>query len=72
MAKGILSSFGVTPEEVDISADTSKFEEMYKRTDGARTVPQIFIGEHYVGGYEQLSVINRQGRLQAVLEGAKP
>jgi glutaredoxin 3 len=41
---------------------------MMKRT-GRRTVPQIYIGDHHVGGYDELAALDRAGRLNALLAG---
>jgi len=41
---------------------------MLQRTNGARTIPQIFVGDHYVGGNEQLQNINRSGELDKLLK----
>jgi len=41
---------------------------MKKRTKGARTIPQIFIGETYVGGYNELKALEVAGKLNSLLE----
>jgi glutaredoxin 3 len=41
---------------------------MQKRTGGAKTIPQIFIGDHYVGGNEELQALHRQGKLDQLLK----
>ena len=50
-AKHLLSKKKVVYEEVDIGNDPEKKEEMLKKSNGVRTVPQIFIGEKHIGGY---------------------
>ena len=45
----------------------AKAKEMLQRTNGARTIPQIFIGDHYVGGNDQLQAANRNGELDKLL-----
>tara|TARA_Y100000591_G_C21764699_1_gene662115 strand:- start:446 stop:700 length:255 start_codon:yes stop_codon:yes gene_type:complete len=62
-AKALLKSKNVEIEEFDIWKDASKAKEMLKRTNGARTIPQIFIGDIYIGGNEQLQEANRSGEL---------
>ena len=42
-------------------------EEMFKKSNGARTVPQIFIGEHHVGGNAELQALDREGKLISLL-----
>ena len=67
-AKALLKSKNVEIVEFDIWQDSSKAKEMLQRTNGARTIPQIFIGEHYVGGNEQLQEANRSGKLDELLK----
>ena len=54
--------------EIDIWADPANAKEMLQRTNGARTIPQIFVGDHYVGGNEQLQNANRSGELDKILK----
>ena len=51
----------------NIAQDTAKREEMLKKSNGAKTVPQIFIGEHYVGGNAELQALDREGKLSSLL-----
>ena len=53
--------------EYNIAKDTIKREEMFKKSNGAKTVPQIFIGEHYVGGNVELQSLEEEGKLNALL-----
>ena len=41
--------------------------KMLQRTNGARTIPQIFIGDHYIGGNDKLQSANRSGELDKLL-----
>ena len=66
-AKALLKTKNVEIEEFDIWKDSSKAKEMLQRTNGARTIPQIFIGDHYVGGNDQLQEANRNGELDKLL-----
>ena len=66
-AKALLKTKGVEIEEFDIWKDSTKAKEMLQRTNGARTIPQIFIGDHYIGGNDQLQVANRNGELDKLL-----
>ena len=66
MAKRLLAGKGVQPAEIDVGADRARLGEMMVRS-GRRTVPQIFIGERHVGGYDDLLALERQGRLDALL-----
>ena len=53
--------------EYNIAQDTAKREEMLKKSNGVKTVPQIFIGEHYVGGNAELQALDREGKLSSLL-----
>ena len=53
--------------EYNIAKDTTKREEMFRKSNGAKTVPQIFIGEHYVGGNVELQALEKEGRLNSLL-----
>ncbi len=66
-AKALLSSKGVTFEEIDISMDKARREEMLARANGGTTVPQIFIGDTHVGGSDDLAALERAGKLDALL-----
>ncbi|WP_296000182.1 glutaredoxin 3 [Rugamonas sp.] len=66
MAKRLLAAKGVTPAEIDVGSDRAQLGEMMSRS-GRRTVPQIFIGERHIGGYDDLLALDRQGQLDALL-----
>ena len=53
--------------EYNVAQDTSKREEMLKKSNGARTVPQIFIGDHHVGGNKELQALEKDGKLNSLL-----
>ena len=53
--------------EYNIAKDEAKREEMFKKSNGAKTVPQIFIGEHHVGGNTELQALERTGKLNSLL-----
>jgi glutaredoxin 3 len=64
----LLKTKNVEIEEFDIWKDPTKAKEMLQRTNGARTIPQIFIGDQYVGGNDQLQAANRDGKLDELLK----
>ena len=67
MAEKLLQKKGVTQlEKILIDADPAQRETMMTRT-GRRTVPQIYIGDHHVGGYDDLAALDRAGKLDALL-----
>ncbi len=53
--------------EYNVAKDSSKREEMFKKSNGAKTVPQIFIGEHHVGGNVELQALEKDGKLDSLL-----
>ena len=67
-AKELLRSKGVEWEEIDIDAQPEREAEMLERSGGRRTVPQIFIGGVYVADSDELAALNREGKLDALLE----
>jgi glutaredoxin 3 len=69
MAERLLKEKGVdTIEKVRIDLDPVQRDAMMQKT-GRRTVPQIYIGETHVGGFDDLSALNREGRLDSLLQG---
>ena len=68
-AKQLLDAKGVDYTEHDITMGGARRDEMLQRAPMARTVPQIFIGETYVGGSDDLAAIERSGKLDALLAG---
>ena len=63
----LLKSKNIPFEELDVWQDPNKAKEMLQRTNGAKTIPQIFIGDHYVGTNEQLQTANQNGELDKLL-----
>lgn len=69
-AKRFLGSVkGVPYTEIDVTADPDT-RRWLAETTGRRTVPQIFIGDHAVGGYTDLRALDASGELDALLEGS--
>jgi glutaredoxin 3 len=66
-AKSLLKKKGAAFEEVDVFMDMAAREEMEAKTGGARTVPQIFIGDTHVGGCDELCDLENEGKLDALL-----
>jgi glutaredoxin 3 len=66
-AERLLSSKGVTQiEKIRVDLDPVRRKEMMDRT-GRRTVPQIWIGERHVGGYDDLAALDHAGELDKLL-----
>ena len=53
--------------EYNIAKDAIKREEMFKKSNGAKTVPQIFIDEHHIGGNTELQALEKEGKLNSLL-----
>ena len=67
MAERLLLSKGVTAiDKVRIDLEPARREEMMQRT-GRRSVPQIYIGDTHVGGFDDLSALDRAGKLAPLL-----
>lgn len=66
-AKMLLEKKGAAFEEYDITMGGPKRAEMLERANGGVTVPQIFIDGTHVGGSDDLSRLDREGRLDALL-----
>jgi len=65
----LLKQRGVTEiEKIRIDLDPAQRDAMMQKT-GRRTVPQIFIGERHVGGFDDLAALDRQGALAPLLAG---
>ena len=66
-AKILLNKKNVDFVEHNISTDPSKRDEMIKKSNGARTVPQIFIDDYHIGGNKELQELNKEGKLNSLL-----
>ena len=53
--------------EYNVAQDETKREEMLKKANGAKTVPQIFVGDHHLGGNAELQTLEKEGRLNSLL-----
>ncbi|KXW59043.1 glutaredoxin-3 [Ferrovum myxofaciens] len=70
MAEKLLTHKGVTSiEKIRIDLDLAERDAMIHRT-GCRTVPQIYIGQTHVGGFDDLAALDRQGLLDPLLDNA--
>ena len=62
-AKRLLARNNVPYNEIDISKVAGAADEMIKKANGKRTIPQIFFGDHHVGGYTELRELEKNGEL---------
>ncbi len=67
-AKNLLKKKGVSKfKEIDITKDNNK-EEMIKKSGGRMTVPQIFINNNHIGGFDDLHALDKAGKLDSLLK----
>jgi glutaredoxin 3 len=67
-AKALLKKKGAAFDEIDVFMDADARQEMEDRSNGRRTVPQIFIGDTHVGGCDDLYALESQGELDPLLK----
>ncbi|HYM36700.1 MAG TPA: glutaredoxin 3 [Steroidobacteraceae bacterium] len=67
-ARALLNRKGVSVAEIKVDEDIAERDTMLKRSGGRRTVPQIFIGQYHVGGYQELAQLERTGELDRLLQ----
>jgi glutaredoxin 3 len=68
-AKRLLTQKGAVFTEIDVSRDLALRAAMTRRSNGGRTVPQIFVGDIHVGGCDDLYALEQAGRLDPLLAG---
>lgn len=66
-AKSLLARKGAAFKEIDVTSDAAKRSEMVQRAGGRMTVPQIFIGDRHIGGFDDLARLDREGQLDILL-----
>ncbi len=66
-AKRLLLRNNATFEEIDIASKDGLRDEMIKKSNGRRTVPQIFIDDRHIGGYQELRDLEKQNKLKELL-----
>ncbi len=66
-ARNLLERKGAVVQEIKVDEDVRERDRMLSRSGGRRTVPQIFIGERHVGGYDDLAALDRSGELDQLL-----
>jgi glutaredoxin 3 len=71
-AKRLLKQKGATFTEIDVMVDPGGRTEMLERSGGRSTVPQIFIDGRHVGGYDDLSALDKAGELDRLLAAPAP
>ena len=67
-AKQLLAAKGLAFEEIRVDLDAAKLEEMLARSEGRRTVPQIFINGKGIGGFDSLWALEQKGELDQMVK----
>lgn len=67
MAKELLGEKNVEIEELRIDLEPKHIDEAVQRSGGRMTVPQIFVGDYHVGGYDELCALDDKGELDSLL-----
>ena len=67
-AKKLLARNNIPYKEINIALEEGKMDEMLSKSNGRKTIPQIFFDEHHVGGYEELRDLEKKGKLNSLLE----
>ena len=67
-AKRLLSRNNLKYEEIDISTKDGLRDEMIEKANGKRTIPQIFIDDKHIGGYQELRALEKENKLQDLLK----
>tara|TARA_Y100000590_G_scaffold424158_1_gene530723 strand:- start:1437 stop:1691 length:255 start_codon:yes stop_codon:yes gene_type:complete len=67
-AKRLLLRNNLEFKEIDISTKEGLVEEMIKKANGKRTIPQIFFDDQHIGGYQELRALEKSGELESSLK----
>ena len=67
-AKRLLNRNKLNYDIIDISTEDGLRDEMTKKSNGKRTIPQIFFDDYHVGGYQELRELEKSGKLQELLK----
>ena len=67
-AKRLLTKKNIPYKEINIAIEEGKMHEMLSKSNGKRTIPQIFFDNHHVGGYEELRALEKENKLENLLK----
>ena len=67
-AKRLLTRNNATYKEIDISIVEGAMDEMIKKANGKRTIPQIFFDDQHIGGYDEVRALEKENKLQDLLK----
>lgn len=71
-ARNLFERKGIAVLEIKIDEEAGARAVMLEKSGGRRTVPQIFIGERHIGGYDELAALERSGELDELLGPSRP
>ena len=66
-AKRLLNKKNIPFKEINIALEEGKIEEMLKKSNGMKTIPQIFIENYHIGGYDELRALENKGELDKLI-----
>ena len=67
-SKRLLARNNIAYKEINIASEEGKMDEMLKKSNGKRTIPQIFFDDYHVGGYEELRALEKEKKLESLLK----
>ena len=67
-AKRLLARNNITYKEINIALEEGRMDEMLKKSNGKRTIPQIFFDDYHVGGFEELRALEKENKLLNLLK----
>ena len=67
-AKRLLLRYNLEFKEIDISSKEGLMDEMIKKANGKRTIPQIFFDDQHIGGYDEVRALEKENKLQDLLK----
>ena len=67
-AKRLLARNKIPYKEINIAIEDGKREEMLEKSNGRRTIPQIFFDDFHVGGYQELRDLEKKGELNKIIQ----
>ena len=67
-AKRLLARNNVTYKEINVATVNGAMDEMIKKTNGKKTIPQIFFDDQHIGGYDEIRTLEKNNKLQDLLK----
>ena len=67
-AKNLLERKKIKFTEINLHKEPNKFEQMQKNSNGARTLPQIFVNDKHIGDCDHINLLDSEGKLDAILK----